>query len=392
MTYRNSTAASGHTQRQWEGKFFRCQMQCWYCRIPLLLRDDGTGQPVATKDHLVPTSRGGSSAIANIVPACIDCNQLKGDLTDCEFREERKQFSAQARTFTSSHLRAPLSPVGSDENVQNNDGGGNFSSVRLDPQLTANMRLEARLHAEDNPRYAAILNDYCDQAEELPPSGPDENCRMCNGTSWKLVASSAPDTVAQRCECSEVRTSRKVLAQSHDTDDALYRQIVRERNTRVVARATLTPRTSTPQRLFPAAASIDILLAASGEPGSAAMLAERVRDSTVVWIAETLMHQARRGMKPLAIDLYCGMGGWAEGFLSEGYRAGRVDIRRTTTELAAIGRVSVARALDSWLRISGRSRRSAEYSVRKAASAMIAKIPFPLAQHIAQSFKPVVNL
>lgn len=25
-------------------------------------------------------------------------------------------------------------------------------------------------------------------------------------------------------------------------------------------------------------------------------------------------------MKPLAIDLYCGLGGWAEGFLSEGYR------------------------------------------------------------------------
>jgi hypothetical protein len=24
-------------------------------------------------------------------------------------------------------------------------------------------------------------------------------------------------------------------------------------------------------------------------------------------------------MKPLCIDLYCGLGGWAEGFLSEGY-------------------------------------------------------------------------
>jgi site-specific DNA-cytosine methylase len=24
--------------------------------------------------------------------------------------------------------------------------------------------------------------------------------------------------------------------------------------------------------------------------------------------------------QPLAIDLYCGLGGWAEGFLSEGYR------------------------------------------------------------------------
>ena len=24
-------------------------------------------------------------------------------------------------------------------------------------------------------------------------------------------------------------------------------------------------------------------------------------------------------MKPLCVDLYCGLGGWSEGFLSEGY-------------------------------------------------------------------------
>ncbi len=33
-------------------------------------------------------------------------------------------------------------------------------------------------------------------------------------------------------------------------------------------------------------------------------------------------------MKPLAIDLYCGLGGWAEGFLSEGYRVVGFDIER----------------------------------------------------------------
>ena len=32
--------------------------------------------------------------------------------------------------------------------------------------------------------------------------------------------------------------------------------------------------------------------------------------------------------KPLAIDLYCGLGGWAEGFLSEGYRVIGFDIER----------------------------------------------------------------
>jgi hypothetical protein len=33
-------------------------------------------------------------------------------------------------------------------------------------------------------------------------------------------------------------------------------------------------------------------------------------------------------VKPLAIDLYCGLGGWAEGFLAEGYRVVGFDIER----------------------------------------------------------------
>jgi hypothetical protein len=88
----NSTGP-GHTQRQWEGKFFRRGMECYYCRVPLTLSE-------ATKDHLLPQSRGGSDAISNIEPACIDCNQLKGELTEQEFRAERKQFSEAARKLT----------------------------------------------------------------------------------------------------------------------------------------------------------------------------------------------------------------------------------------------------------------------------------------------------
>ncbi|HXI90508.1 MAG TPA: hypothetical protein VNO24_10890, partial [Blastocatellia bacterium] len=33
-------------------------------------------------------------------------------------------------------------------------------------------------------------------------------------------------------------------------------------------------------------------------------------------------------MKPLAIDLYCGLGGWTEGFLAEGYEVIGFDIER----------------------------------------------------------------
>ena len=33
-------------------------------------------------------------------------------------------------------------------------------------------------------------------------------------------------------------------------------------------------------------------------------------------------------MKPLAIDLYCGLGGWAEGFLADGWDVIGFDIER----------------------------------------------------------------
>ena len=103
--YRNS-----HTQRQWEGKFFRCQAQCWYCRIPLVLA--GTGPERATKDHLTPLVRGGSDAISNIVPACIDCNRLKSEMTEEEFRTAR-------RNFTSKSFLCSGNTVGDVQNAQN---------------------------------------------------------------------------------------------------------------------------------------------------------------------------------------------------------------------------------------------------------------------------------
>lgn len=62
-------------------------------------------------------------------------------------------------------------------------------------------------------------------------------------------------------------------------------------------------------------------------------------------------------MKPLAIDLYCGLGGWSEGLISEGYDVVGFDIERH------------------------------QYGGHRA-SAMIAKIPMQLSQYIARVFKP----
>lgn len=83
---------AGHSERQWQGKFFRCGMRCWYCHKPLVLED-------ATKDHLTPTARGGADTIDNIVPACIECNQRKGVMTEQEFRSA---FSSALKTLTGS--------------------------------------------------------------------------------------------------------------------------------------------------------------------------------------------------------------------------------------------------------------------------------------------------
>ena len=35
-------------------------------------------------------------------------------------------------------------------------------------------------------------------------------------------------------------------------------------------------------------------------------------------------------MKPLCIDLFCGLGGWTEGFLAEGYDVVGFDIQQTS--------------------------------------------------------------
>lgn len=37
---------------------------------------------------------------------------------------------------------------------------------------------------------------------------------------------------------------------------------------------------------------------------------------------------ARESVPPLAIDLFCGLGGWTEGLLAEGYRVVGFDIER----------------------------------------------------------------
>jgi len=79
-------------------------------------------------------------------------------------------------------------------------------------------------------------------------------------------------------------------------------------------------------------------------------------------------------MKPLAIDLFCGLGGWAEGLLAEGWDVIGFDIGDHPD---AFG----------WKR----PRTNSKSSARKMASAMIAKIPLPLSSYIGRVFHPSCN-
>lgn len=58
--------------------------RCFYCDKPVSI----TG---ATKDHMVPKSKGGSDSMTNLVMACRGCNTAKGDMSKDEFLRARGQ-------------------------------------------------------------------------------------------------------------------------------------------------------------------------------------------------------------------------------------------------------------------------------------------------------------
>ena len=64
---------------------------CYYCGKKL----DPNNWEI---DHKIPKSRGGTDALDNLVPCCPECNDEKGDMTDREYIQYRKNRESSSKS------------------------------------------------------------------------------------------------------------------------------------------------------------------------------------------------------------------------------------------------------------------------------------------------------
>jgi 5-methylcytosine-specific restriction endonuclease McrA len=84
----DQSVVGSHTEREWLDLLTQWNWLCFYCG-EFIQRGAVDSKHEATKDHMTPISRGGVDFIGNIVPACLRCNQLKGESTVEEFRADK---------------------------------------------------------------------------------------------------------------------------------------------------------------------------------------------------------------------------------------------------------------------------------------------------------------
>ncbi|MEZ5133442.1 MAG: HNH endonuclease signature motif containing protein [Mycobacterium sp.] len=108
---------------------------CHYC-----------GFPAGEVDHIVPVSRGGGVALANLAPACIDCNAEKRDRTVTEWAAWRRangrpwpvpHFNARLAGFLNRHGITPES-VGEDVHGWIKRWPGGYEAMRAELQQARN--------------------------------------------------------------------------------------------------------------------------------------------------------------------------------------------------------------------------------------------------------------
>lgn len=79
----------------WTGILNRYGRRCAYC---------GTNKQKMTMDHVLPLSRGGRHCVANVVPACGQCNKMKADMTLMEWKR-KKMYDMRPWTTTVQGIR-----------------------------------------------------------------------------------------------------------------------------------------------------------------------------------------------------------------------------------------------------------------------------------------------
>jgi len=61
--------------------------KCYYCgKVLVENQNDGRDHAAWTMDHVTPRAKGGSDALNNLVPCCVECNQSKNDKNLEEYR------------------------------------------------------------------------------------------------------------------------------------------------------------------------------------------------------------------------------------------------------------------------------------------------------------------
>lgn len=79
---RKHDAAGQHSTAQWLARVEFHGWLCFYCGVGLM-------PETLTQDHAIPLSRGGSDWPANLLPACMGCNQSKHTKTVFEYLTQR---------------------------------------------------------------------------------------------------------------------------------------------------------------------------------------------------------------------------------------------------------------------------------------------------------------
>lgn len=102
---RKKTSIRFHQQ---DGKCFYCLQQCF------ILDEERNGlgkKRLATAEHVIPLSKGGTDHLSNIVMACYACNSLRGNSKFNKFlalRRDRERWAAHCRNIMKAHQEKKL--------------------------------------------------------------------------------------------------------------------------------------------------------------------------------------------------------------------------------------------------------------------------------------------